>query len=233
MSLKDSEFRADRLNVKHLKLNGIDISNFQIETLGEGKYIDSLRGDIQVQITPSMLDASGNYVIQQIPGLGRFARAEVKLETTFNFSESQIYTINGIPNGEYIKEISTTPNLIITYSRTEGDNLDYTAIVYNDNTFLDDRHIVVSYSIESGYDWMIINGVKLTGSGTYSFDTNLKDLTYYFHSDRSVASSYVIDVYGINKFFYSKVNNIKSNTLIIKPSRTDFTTINLDIWLEQ
>lgn len=83
MSLKDSEFRADRLNVRNLKLNGIDISNFQIETLGDGKYIDSLRGDIQVQITPSMLDASGNYVIQQIPGLGRFARVGAYMSDYF------------------------------------------------------------------------------------------------------------------------------------------------------
>ena len=79
MTLSEKEFRADRLNVKHLKLDGVDISNFYIDTLGDGKYIDSLRGDIQVNITPSMLNANGEYVIEQLPGLGRFKKVEVSM----------------------------------------------------------------------------------------------------------------------------------------------------------
>lgn len=121
MSLKDSEFRADRLNVRNLKLNGIDISNFQIETLGDGKYIDSLRGDIQVKITPSMLDASGNYVIQQIPGLGRFARAELSttvrpvyylapngLDTNLGTKTSPWQTLTNVPNGSIVVLLNGT-----------------------------------------------------------------------------------------------------------------------------
>lgn len=108
MSLLDSEFRADRLNVHNLKLNGIDISNFQIETLGDGKYIDSLRGDIQVQITPSMLDANGNYVIQQIPGLGRFARVGAYMSDYFG----TMLKING--NNCTIRDYYSNTNKNIT-----------------------------------------------------------------------------------------------------------------------
>lgn len=233
MSLKDSEFRADRLNVRNLKLNGINISNFQIETLGDGKYVDSLRGDIQVQITPSMLDASGNYVIQQIPGLGRFARAEVKF-VTGEVVDSKLYTINGIMNSDYKKDnitVSTTP--IITYSISEGDNLDYTSTVYNDNTSILKRYIVVTYSIESGYDWLDINGARLSGSGTYNFYRSSKNLTYFFHSDWSVASSYTIQVYSTLTNYYSSVDTIKSNTLTFNTDKRNFDTITLDIWLEQ
>ena len=121
MSLLDSEFRADRLNVHNLKLNGIDISNFQIETLGDGKYIDSLRGDIQVQITPSMLDASGNYVIQQIPGMGRFSRVELSttvrpvyylapngLDTNLGTKTSPWQTLTNVPNGSIVVLLNGT-----------------------------------------------------------------------------------------------------------------------------
>ena len=115
MSLLDSEFRADRLNVHNLKLNGIDISNFQIETLGDGKYIDSLRGDIQVQITPSMLDASGNYVIQQIPGFGRFIRAEYVIKYP-----SELFYLS--PNGLDTNDGKTAQSPMLTLANVPDNS---------------------------------------------------------------------------------------------------------------
>ena len=186
MSLLDSEFRADRLNVHNLKLNGIDISNFQIETLGDGKYIDSLRGDIQVQITPSMLDANGNYVIQQIPGMGRFSRAEVKVNSGYgmrdidvngeklylHFSTVTYNTIKARYKPEFIKQVgdsiyyklASDTNIYMYVSETES------TIVTNVTMVAKDK-IDYTYTDTWGDRYILIPLAQFRGLGTnYTFE---------------------------------------------------------------
>ena len=371
MSLLDSEFRADRLNVHNLKLNGIDISNFQIETLGDGKYIDSMRGDIKVQITPSMLDASGNYVIQQIPGFGRFVRAEVKLNSSYGMrdidingekihpklSSPTLSLIKSKYKPDYIKQVGSNfyykiagdNNVYLFVSETEStivtnvtmsnkDKIDYTYTDTWGNRFIliplaQFRGLGASYTLEfkvrtkdvvdSSLCWLhfskgddnrypfwgdwtgdqfvtfkftrtdtssttkyYVNDV-LQASSPYDINFSVIDrdlcigadrdgpdifnnlgrvqisyikffdgsgnlVTYYnFVSDSmggaltnkgswggSATNSNTTPQYNLplptaSDMYYTSTNNLKSNTLTIKPSRTDFTTINLDLWLEQ
>ena len=125
----DTEFKADRLNVNHLKLNGIDISNFYIETLGDGKLIDSMRGDMMVQITPSMLDANGEYKIEQLPGLGRFTEVEIDpsslpsqlyyisptgLDSNLGTKDSPFKTQSNVPANSYVILLNGTYDKYIT-----------------------------------------------------------------------------------------------------------------------
>ena len=202
MSLKDSEFRADRLNVHNLKLNGIDISNFQIETLGDGKYIDSLRGDIQVQITPSMLDASGNYVIQQIPGLGRFAKVEVSstprpvyylapngLDTNLGTKTSPWQTLTNVPNGSIVVLLNGTYNAYTTISAGgytwNVQRCFYTNRTINNLTIVGESKTGVIISVINRTNCLVIPAYTgiLTG-------VNLLNFTIQFNSVTSASSPY-------------------------------------------
>lgn len=218
MSLLDSEFRVDRLNVHNLKLNGIDISNFQIETLGDGKYIDSLRGDIQVQITPSILDANGNYVIQQIPGLGRFARAEVSSTPRAiyylapNGSDSNLgtkvspwRTLTNVPNGSIVVLLNGT------YSGYNFFYGNYSSMSCFFSTTNKSNLIIIGES----KDGVIINRVDSPNSGDYDA----------FVCDKL----YSTEIFGM-KFNIPKTRGINSTIqYYISASRVTFHNIDITI----
>lgn len=172
MTLSEKEFKADRLNVKHLKLNGIDISNFQIETLGDGKYIDSMRGDIQVNITPSMLNANGEYVIEQLPGLGRFKKVEVSmvskpvyylapngLDTNLGTKDSPWQTLSNVPNNSIVVLLNGT----YTSSKFFDGNSKYSCMMCFYTPIVKTGLIIISES-KTG---VIINRYDTNGSYDY------------------------------------------------------------------
>lgn len=230
MSLLDSEFRADRLNVHNLKLNGIDISNFQIETLGDGKYIDSLRGDIQVQITPSMLDASGNYVIQQIPGLGRFAKVEISstprpvyylapngLDTNLGTKTSPWQTLTNVPNGSIVVLLngtySTTRSIqLLTYS-WNVQSCFYSSVSKGGLTIIGESKSGVIISVNPATNRLVIpsganvlNGVNLLNF-TVQFNGLTSSSSPYFISEER----YVSNVCNVNLEFYNCTTQVGYN----------------------
>lgn len=195
MSLLDKEFKADRLNVHNLKLNGIDISNFQIETLGDGKYIDSLRGDIQVQITPSMLNANGEYVIEQIPGMGRFVRAEVSStprpiyylapngsDSNLGTKVSPWRTLTNVPNGSIVVLLNGT---------------------YSNNISLDAYGNVMECFYPNGKSGLIIIGESKTGVIINRTNTALNDDTLVNALYSSVIMNMTVNTADRGTYFYN------------------------------
>lgn len=227
MSLLDKEFKADRLNVHNLKLDGIDISNFQIETLGDGKYIDSLRGDIQVQITPSMLDANGNYVIQQIPGLGRFARAEVSstprpvyylapngLDTNLGTKVSPWQTLTNVPNGSIVvllngTYVDTTSISGAGYS-WRVNHCFYTNRTINNLTIVGESKTGVIISVNSGTNRLVIPAYTgiLTGVDLFNFTIQFNGLSSLSSPFFTIADSSMRNICNVHFAFYNCTTSI-------------------------
>lgn len=228
--LSEKEFRADRLNVKHLKLDGVDISNFNIETIGDGKYIDSLRGDIQVNITPSMLNANGEYVIEQLPGLGRFKKVEVSmvskpvyylapngLDTNLGTKESPWQTLSKVPDNSIVVLLNGT------YTGTRfvnalSDTFQCQACFYTDNPIL---NLIVVGESKNGVILQFNQGTNrlLIPTGAYLLNNlTVMNLTIMFSSIRTSSNPYIIledrymaNICNVHFAYYNCSMNISYN----------------------
>lgn len=226
----DTEFKADRLNVNHLKLNGIDISNFYIETLGDGKLIDSMRGDMMVQITPSMLDTNGEYKIEQLLGLGRFSRAELSMpiKSVYYLSPTGSDSNLGTKDSPWLTLCNTSDNSIVvllngTYTNTRSTSLIgyswrvqecfYTDHRINNLTIVGESKSGVVISVSNATNRLVIP----SGAGVLNM-VNLLNFTVRFSSISSSSSPYFIaeeryvsNTCNVHFLFYSCTTNVGYN----------------------